>query len=122
MLYDVLCEFMLAISFTFVNLYLQSLNGQTIFHGCCSLHIDFSKLRKLSVRYNNDKSRDFTNDNLPIDEDPNACYGGAAMYAGFEGPRIGGSLFGAYPDRIPRLCMYLSTPNINILCLVSVIY
>jgi hypothetical protein len=56
------------------------------------------------VRYNNDKSRDFTNDNLPNDEDPNTCYGGAAVFSGFDGPRGGGPLFGAFPDRVSRLC------------------
>lgn len=29
------------------------------------MRIDYSKLGQLNVRYNNDKSRDFTNHNLP---------------------------------------------------------
>jgi len=49
----------------------QTLNGQNVYNGCCALHIDFSKLKKLSVRYNNEKSRDFTNPNLGSD-DPHA--------------------------------------------------
>ena len=44
---------------------LQSLNGQNIYNGCCTLRIDFSKLPSLNVKYNNDKSRDYTNPNLP---------------------------------------------------------
>jgi hnRNP-L/PTB/hephaestus splicing factor len=42
-----------------------SLNGQNIYNGCCTLRIDFSKLPSLNVKYNNDKSRDYTNPNLP---------------------------------------------------------
>ena len=43
----------------------QSLNGQNIYNGCCTLRIDFSKLQALNVKYNNDKSRDYTNPSLP---------------------------------------------------------
>ena len=43
----------------------QSLDGQNIYNGCCTLRIDYSKLSVLNVKYNNDKSRDFTNPNLP---------------------------------------------------------
>nr|XP_034314213.1 polypyrimidine tract-binding protein 1 isoform X23 [Crassostrea gigas] len=42
-----------------------SLDGQNIYNGCCTLRIDYSKLNNLNVKYNNDKSRDFTNPNLP---------------------------------------------------------
>ncbi len=55
----------------------QSLNGQNIYNGCCTLRIDFSKLPSLNVKYNNDKSRDYTNPNLPSGEgmplDPTAA-------------------------------------------------
>ena len=47
---------------------LQSLNGQNIYNGCCTLRIDFSKLPSLSVKFNNDKSRDYTNPGLPVNE------------------------------------------------------
>ena len=43
----------------------QSLNGKNIYNGCCTLRIDFSKLPSLNVKYNNDKSRDYTNPTLP---------------------------------------------------------
>ncbi len=42
-----------------------SLHGQNIYNGCCTLQIDFSKLTTLEVRFNNDKSRDYTNLLLP---------------------------------------------------------
>ena len=44
---------------------LQALNGQCIYNGCCTLRVDFSKLPGLNVRFNNDKSRDYTNPLLP---------------------------------------------------------
>ncbi|RDD43652.1 Polypyrimidine tract-binding protein 2 [Trichoplax sp. H2] len=37
-----------------------SLDGQSIYYGCCTLKIDYSKLLSINVKYNNDKSRDFT--------------------------------------------------------------
>ncbi|XP_076355114.1 polypyrimidine tract-binding protein 1-like isoform X13 [Tachypleus tridentatus] len=43
-----------------------SLDGQNIYNSCCTLRIDYSKLTNLNVKYNNDKSRDFTNPTLPI--------------------------------------------------------
>lgn len=48
-----------------LRLVFQSLDGQNIYNGCCTLRIDYSKLNTLNVKYNNDKSRDFTNPNLP---------------------------------------------------------
>uniref|UniRef100_A0A096ME51 Polypyrimidine tract binding protein 3 n=1 Tax=Poecilia formosa TaxID=48698 RepID=A0A096ME51_POEFO len=45
-----------------------SLDGQNIYNGCCTLRIDFSKLSALNVKYNNDKSRDFTRADLPSGE------------------------------------------------------
>ncbi|XP_041861656.1 polypyrimidine tract-binding protein 1b isoform X2 [Melanotaenia boesemani] len=42
-----------------------SLDGQNIYNGCCTLRISFSKLSSLNVKYNNEKSRDFTRPDLP---------------------------------------------------------
>jgi len=36
-----------------------------MYNGCNLLRVDFSKLPELSVRFNNDKTRDFTNPLLP---------------------------------------------------------
>lgn len=53
----------------------QSLDGQNIYNSCCTLRIDFSKLSALNVKYNNDKSRDFTRADLPTGElDPTAAF------------------------------------------------
>merc|ERR1711935_315619 len=40
-------------------------DGQNIYNACCMLRIEYSKLSNLNVKYNNDKSRDYTNPNLP---------------------------------------------------------
>ncbi|XP_072114273.1 polypyrimidine tract-binding protein 3 isoform X1 [Mobula birostris] len=42
-----------------------ALDGQNIYNACCTLRIEFSKLTSLNVKYNNDKSRDFTRLDLP---------------------------------------------------------
>ncbi|XP_034230182.1 polypyrimidine tract-binding protein 1 isoform X3 [Thrips palmi] len=42
-----------------------SLDGQNIYNSCCTLRIEYSKLSNLNVKYNNDKSRDYTNPGLP---------------------------------------------------------
>ncbi|XP_077646208.1 polypyrimidine tract-binding protein 3 isoform X2 [Lonchura striata] len=44
----------------------MSLDGHCIYTGCCTLRIEFSKLANLTVKYNNDKSRDFTRIDLPF--------------------------------------------------------
>lgn len=49
----------------FLPLSQQSLDGQNIYNSCCTLRIDFSKLVNLNVKYNNDKSRDYTRPDLP---------------------------------------------------------
>ena len=63
---------------------MKALNGQNVYNGCCALHIDFSKLKKLSVRYNNDKSRDFTNPHLGSD-DPRGSEPGAGVWGPYPG-------------------------------------
>ncbi|XP_033115141.1 polypyrimidine tract-binding protein 1-like isoform X4 [Anneissia japonica] len=42
-----------------------SLDGQNVYNGCCTLRIDYSKMTTLQVKYNNDKSRDYTKMDLP---------------------------------------------------------
>ncbi|XP_024072386.1 polypyrimidine tract-binding protein 3 isoform X1 [Trachemys scripta elegans] len=80
----------------------MALDGQNIYNACCTLRIDFSKLTSLNVKYNNDKSRDFTRLDLPSGDgqpslDPNmaAAFGTPGIisspYAGAAGfaPAIG---------------------------------
>ncbi|TDH09002.1 hypothetical protein EPR50_G00103840 [Perca flavescens] len=56
-----------------------SLDGQNIYNGCCTLRISFSKLTSLNVKYNNEKSRDFTRPDLPSgDSQPSMEHPGMA--------------------------------------------
>ncbi|NXM00246.1 PTBP3 protein, partial [Tyrannus savana] len=60
----------------------MSLDGQSIYPGCCTLRVGFSKLTSLKVKYNNDKSRDFTRTDLPFGDGqrpPDASLTGAAF-------------------------------------------
>nr|XP_033781959.1 polypyrimidine tract-binding protein 3 isoform X2 [Geotrypetes seraphini]XP_033781966.1 polypyrimidine tract-binding protein 3 isoform X2 [Geotrypetes seraphini]XP_033781975.1 polypyrimidine tract-binding protein 3 isoform X2 [Geotrypetes seraphini]XP_033781984.1 polypyrimidine tract-binding protein 3 isoform X2 [Geotrypetes seraphini] len=78
------------------------LDGQNIYNACCTLRIEFSKLTSLNVKYNNDKSRDFTRLDLPsgdsqpsLDPTMAAAFGAPGIisshYAGAAGfaPAIG---------------------------------
>ncbi|KAI4346527.1 hypothetical protein L6164_007417 [Bauhinia variegata] len=46
----------------------STLQGRNIYDGCCQLDIQFSNLDELQVNYNNERSRDFTNPNLPTEQ------------------------------------------------------
>ncbi|XP_061217249.1 polypyrimidine tract-binding protein 3 [Neopsephotus bourkii] len=46
----------------------MNLDGHNIYPTCCTLHIEFSRLGSLEVKYNTEKSRDFTRLDLPFDE------------------------------------------------------
>lgn len=50
----------------------MTLDGKNIYNNCCTLHIQYSTLPNLSVKYNNDKSRDFTNPMLPPGPPPSS--------------------------------------------------
>uniref|UniRef100_UPI00358E58F2 polypyrimidine tract-binding protein 2-like n=1 Tax=Myxine glutinosa TaxID=7769 RepID=UPI00358E58F2 len=41
------------------------LDAQNIYNGCCTLRVGFSKLTTLNIKFNSDKSRDFTCPDLP---------------------------------------------------------
>lgn len=105
-----------------------SLDGQNIYNGCCTLRIDFSKLSALNVKYNNDKSRDFTRADLPTGElDPAAAFGvalppyGAAAFpptfhqhAGLSMAAVPGSLVSP-----PRVSLQVAPPAVHSVLLVS---
>uniref|UniRef100_A0A8C9TXX5 Polypyrimidine tract-binding protein 1 n=1 Tax=Scleropages formosus TaxID=113540 RepID=A0A8C9TXX5_SCLFO len=64
-----------------------ALDGQNIYNACCTLRINFSKLTSLNVKYNNDKSRDYTRPDLPTgDSQPTIDH--QAMAAAFGAPGI----------------------------------
>ncbi|EDL31647.1 polypyrimidine tract-binding protein 1 isoform 3 [Mus musculus] len=69
-----------------------SLDGQNIYNACCTLRIDFSKLTSLNVKYNNDKSRDYTRPDLPSgDSQPSLDQTMAAAF-GLSVPNVHGAL------------------------------
>ncbi len=68
-----------------------SLDGQNIYNACCTLRIEYSKLSNLNVKYNNDKSRDYTNPGLPTG-DPTMD---GALQIGAGAPGVLGSPFSA---------------------------
>nr|XP_020472286.1 polypyrimidine tract-binding protein 1-like [Monopterus albus] len=64
-----------------------SLDGQNIYNACCTLRISFSKLTSLNVKYNNDKSRDYTRPDLPT-ADSQSSIDHQTMAAAFAAPGI----------------------------------
>uniref|UniRef100_A0A672RN45 Polypyrimidine tract-binding protein 1 n=1 Tax=Sinocyclocheilus grahami TaxID=75366 RepID=A0A672RN45_SINGR len=64
-----------------------ALDGQNIYNGCCTLRISFSKLTSLNVKYNNDKSRDYTRPDLPTGDSQHAIEH-HALAAAFAAPGI----------------------------------
>lgn len=70
-----------------------SLNGQNIYNGCCTLRIDISKLQELNVKFNNDKTWDYTNPNLPSGDQPPIDNSGDGILGSFGGP---GPMFGNF--------------------------
>ncbi|XP_061350477.1 polypyrimidine tract-binding protein homolog 3-like isoform X2 [Gastrolobium bilobum] len=66
----------------------STLQGRNIYDGCCQLDIQFSNLDELQVNYNNDRSRDFTNPNLPTEQKGRSSqsgYGDAGNMYGVQG-------------------------------------
>uniref|UniRef100_H2Z4Y0 RRM domain-containing protein n=1 Tax=Ciona savignyi TaxID=51511 RepID=H2Z4Y0_CIOSA len=64
-----------------------SLDGQNIYNGCCTLRIEYSKLSALNVKFNNDKSRDYTRNDLPTGEPTSILGTGNALHS-----MLGGNL------------------------------
>ncbi|CAK9861219.1 unnamed protein product [Sphagnum jensenii] len=46
----------------------NTLQGRNIYDGCCTLDIQFSNLQELQVNLNNERTRDYTNANLPSEQ------------------------------------------------------
>ena len=91
----------------------QSLNGQNIYNGCCTLRIDFSKLPALNVKFNNDKSWDYTNPNLPSGDgqsmqpqQPPMDNPGDGILGSFGGRKLQHTIvyFRVSVGAVPRLC------------------
>ncbi|KAI4321166.1 hypothetical protein MLD38_034583 [Melastoma candidum] len=70
----------------------SALQGRNIYDGCCQLDIQYSNLDELQVNYNNDRSRDFTNPNLPTEQKGRSsqpAYGDAGNMYPLQGGGVG---------------------------------
>ncbi|XP_062290315.1 polypyrimidine tract-binding protein 3-like [Scomber scombrus] len=103
-----------------------ALDGQNIYNSCCTLRIDFSKLSALNVKYNNEKSRDFTRADLPSGEMEPAAFGvalppyGAAAFPSSFHQHTGMSM--AVPGSLvspPRVSLQVAPPPGHSVLLVS---
>ncbi|NP_001315358.1 uncharacterized protein LOC541437 [Danio rerio] len=74
-----------------------ALDGQNIYNACCTLRIDYSKLVNLNVKYNNDKSRDYTRPELPAGDGQPALDVAAAL------SKDSSSLLGKIPGALSPL-------------------
>ncbi|XP_014227129.1 polypyrimidine tract-binding protein 1 isoform X2 [Trichogramma pretiosum] len=86
-----------------------NLDGQNIYNSCCTLRIDYSKMQNLNVKYNNDKSRDYTNPTLPTGD---ASLDAASIALGGELlPQLLLGAAGSQPRaRLPGAPSVLATP------------
>ncbi|QCD94520.1 olypyrimidine tract-binding protein 2 [Vigna unguiculata] len=72
----------------------STLQGRNIYDGCCQLDIQYSNLDELQVNYNNDRSRDFTNPNLPTEQKGRSSQPGYGDAGGmYSGARTGAKYF-----------------------------
>uniref|UniRef100_A0A673BE70 Polypyrimidine tract-binding protein 2-like n=1 Tax=Sphaeramia orbicularis TaxID=375764 RepID=A0A673BE70_9TELE len=93
-----------------------ALDGQNIYNSCCTLRIDFSKLVNLNVKYNNDKSRDYTRPELPAgDGQPTIDPGVAAAFS-----KDSSSLLGKIPGTAHFY--FLSFPCLTVLFFLTVCF
>uniref|UniRef100_A0A8C2X369 Polypyrimidine tract binding protein 1 n=1 Tax=Cyclopterus lumpus TaxID=8103 RepID=A0A8C2X369_CYCLU len=98
-----------------------SLDGQNIYNGCCTLRISFSKLTSLNVKYNNEKSRDFTRPDLPTgDSQPtmeHPAMATAFMSSHYPGlvPTLPGALASLALPGAPRLGFHHMAAGVSVL-------
>ncbi|KAM4718993.1 polypyrimidine tract-binding protein 2-like isoform 2-T2 [Anableps anableps] len=85
-----------------------ALDGQNIYNACCTLRIDFSKLVNLNVKYNNDKSRDYTRPELPAGDGQPSLDPTLAVALG----KDSSSLLGKIPG-IPPFLILSSAPVLS---------
>ncbi|KAH7525095.1 hypothetical protein FEM48_Zijuj06G0188700 [Ziziphus jujuba var. spinosa] len=75
-----------------------TLQGRNIYDGCCQLDIQFSNLDELQVNYNNERSRDFTNPNLPSEQKGRSSQSGYGDAGGMYGLQATGARGVAFPQ------------------------
>eukprot|EP00245_Coleochaete_scutata_P008098 TRINITY_DN240_c0_g1_i1.p1 TRINITY_DN240_c0_g1~~TRINITY_DN240_c0_g1_i1.p1 ORF type:complete len:476 (-),score=95.34 TRINITY_DN240_c0_g1_i1:459-1886(-) len=89
-----------------------ALQGRNIYDGCCTLDIQFSNLQELQVNFNNERTRDYTNNNLPSEA------GALRPPPGGNGNMIslfgeGGNMYGLPPPGGPRPGFQQGQPNMG---------
>ncbi|KAL9245681.1 hypothetical protein vseg_019305 [Gypsophila vaccaria] len=70
---------------------MSALHGRNIYDGCCQLDIQYSNQADLQVNYNNDRSRDFTNPDLPTEQRGRSSQPGYGDAGGYGVHGAGGS-------------------------------
>lgn len=105
----------------------QALDGQNIYNACCTLRIDYSKLVNLNVKYNNDKSRDYTRPELPAGDGHPAVDPSVAAAFGKDSNSLLGKIPGISLFFLPslsefwwarhKLCSYRFALHFNLLLL-----
>ncbi|KAE9611360.1 putative RNA recognition motif domain-containing protein [Lupinus albus] len=87
----------------------NALQGRNVYDGCCQLDIQFSNLDELQVNYNNDRSRDFTNPNLPTEQkgrpsqpDAGNMYGSGARAGGLSHMANAEAIAAAFGGNLPH--------------------
>uniref|UniRef100_A0A8C3K2U5 Polypyrimidine tract binding protein 3 n=1 Tax=Calidris pygmaea TaxID=425635 RepID=A0A8C3K2U5_9CHAR len=97
----------------------MGLDGQNIYTACCTLRVDFSKLNSLKVKYNNDKSRDFTRFDLPSGNgqpplEPSMPKSSDAIntFPGLSVPALPGGL-GSLAVTTPAVSGHMTTPGVT---------
>eukprot|EP00271_Cylindrocystis_brebissonii_P014274 TRINITY_DN35583_c0_g1_i1.p1 TRINITY_DN35583_c0_g1~~TRINITY_DN35583_c0_g1_i1.p1 ORF type:complete len:520 (-),score=99.15 TRINITY_DN35583_c0_g1_i1:640-2085(-) len=82
----------------------NTLQGRNIYDGCCTLDIQFSNLQELQVHFNNDRTRDFTNNMLPENANARPALGGQPFAPVTSLFGDGGNVFGMHhhPAAPPR--------------------
>ncbi|XP_019429120.1 PREDICTED: polypyrimidine tract-binding protein homolog 3-like [Lupinus angustifolius] len=86
----------------------NALQGRNVYDGCCQLDIQFSNLDDLQVNYNTDRTRDFTNPDLPTEQkgrssqpDAGNMYGSAARTVGLSHAANAEAIAAAFGGNLP---------------------
>ncbi|PON96230.1 HnRNP-L/PTB, partial [Trema orientale] len=85
-----------------------TLQGRNIYDGCCQLDIQFSNLDELQVNYNNERSRDFTNPNLPSEQKGRPSQPGYGDAGGMYGLQASGARGVPFPQEHNKSWIFMA--------------
>lgn len=103
----------------------NALQGRNIYDGCCTLDIQFSNLEQLQVNFNNERTRDYTNAQLPEQGGRGAPPQMGQLVQGSLFGEGGGNMFGMHPGHAARpgfhpvppgrqMNSFMQVPDINV--------